>query len=136
LRQGSLPNRPLCDRIVEFASSVGFIRLPGLFIIAQRVTREPSQFSLCPLKLRPAREPKMQQVAKPFQIATVLLVLTAALAGVGGNAFADIGLLAQAPTPAPVTNVVSGRSFTVEIGIVVVMFGGALFAVCRSSNRT
>ncbi|MFT4557322.1 MAG: hypothetical protein ACI8P0_000528 [Planctomycetaceae bacterium] len=78
----------------------------------------------------------MQRVVKPFQFATVLLVLTAALAGVSGNAFADSGLLAQAPTPAPVSNVISGRSFTVEIGIVVVMFGGALFAVCRSSNRT
>jgi len=78
----------------------------------------------------------MQRVAKPFQFAIVLLVLTAALAGVSGNAFADSGLLAQVPTPAPVSNVVSGRSFTVEIGIVVIMFGGALFAVCRSSNRT
>ena len=50
------------------------------------------------------------------------------------DTFAADGLLAQAQ--APVSNVVSGRSFTVEIGIVVVMFGGALFAVCRSSNRT
>lgn len=50
------------------------------------------------------------------------------------DTFAADGLLAQAQ--APVSNVVSGRSFTVEIGIVVIMFGGALFAVCRSSNRT
>lgn len=78
----------------------------------------------------------MQRVAKPFQIATVLFVLTIVLAGFVGDVFADTGLLAQAPTAAPVTTVVSGRSFTVEIGIVVVMFGMALFAVCRSSNRT
>lgn len=80
----------------------------------------------------------MQRVAKLFQIATVLLVFTIVLAGFAGDVFADTALLAQAPTPtpAPITNVVSGRSFTVEIGIVVVMFGGALFAVCRSSNRT
>lgn len=80
----------------------------------------------------------MQRVAKPVQVATVLLVFTIVLAGFVGDVFAETGLLAQAPTaaPAPVTNVVSGRSFTVEIGIVVVMFGGALFAVCRSSDRT
>ena len=126
------------DWFDEFASSVGFIRLAGLFIIAQEVTRESSRFSFCALKLRPAREPKMQRVAKLFQIATMLLVFTIVLAGVVGDVLADTGLLAQAPTaaPAPTTNVVSGRSFTVEIGIVVVVFGGALFAVCRSSNRT
>ena len=39
---------------------------------------------------------------------------------------------AQTATPAPV---VSARSYTVEIAIVVIMFGLALFAVCRSSQR-
>lgn len=80
----------------------------------------------------------MQRVAKPVQVAIALLVFTIVLAGFVGGVFAEAGLLAQAPTavPAPTTNVVSGRSFTVEIGIVVVVFGGALFAVCRSSNRT
>lgn len=67
-----------------------------------------------------------RNVAAPLLFA-VLMVLSA-------DVFAVDGLLAQAP--APVSNVVSGRSFTVEIGIVVIMFGGALFAVCRSSNRT
>jgi hypothetical protein len=63
-----------------------------------------------------------------------LLLLAVLLATLSGKVLADDSLLAQ--TPAPVSNVVSGRSFTGEIGIVVVMFGGALFAVCRSSNRT
>ncbi|NQV27306.1 MAG: hypothetical protein HQ518_23410 [Rhodopirellula sp.] len=76
----------------------------------------------------------MLRVFQPIRIAAALLVLATVLAGACGEVFAGVGMLAQAP--APVTNLVSGRSFTVEIGIVVVMFGGALFAVCRSSSRT
>lgn len=38
-------------------------------------------------------------------------------------------------TGAPTVPTVSTRSYTVEIGIVVVMVGIALFAVCRSSQR-
>ncbi len=75
----------------------------------------------------------MQRLHNVFRN-TAAPLLFAVLMVVSADAFADNGLLAQAPTP--VTNVVSGRSFTVEIGIVVIMFGGALFAVCRSSNRT
>ncbi len=76
----------------------------------------------------------MQRVIKQFRN-IALPLLFAVLVGVfSAETFAAGGPLAQTPTP--VTNVVSGRSFTVEIGIVIVMFGGALFAVCRSSNRT
>ena len=75
----------------------------------------------------------MQRIPRLFRNIAALF-LFAILVVLSADAFADDGLLAQAP--APVSNVVSGRSFTVEIGIVVVMFGGALFAVCRSSNRT
>jgi hypothetical protein len=42
---------------------------------------------------------------------------------------------AFAQTAVPPAPVVSARSYTVEIAIVVVMFGLALFAVCRSSQR-
>lgn len=41
-------------------------------------------------------------------------------------------VLAQ-DVPAP--NVSIGRSYWVEIAIVVILFGAALFAVCRSSGR-
>lgn len=76
----------------------------------------------------------MQPASNPLRIIAVLALLAGFAVMAGGEAFAGTGLLAQAPAPAQ--NVVSGRSFTVEIGIVVVMFGGALFAVCRSSSRT
>ncbi|MGZ0169250.1 MAG: hypothetical protein ACKVHE_06825 [Planctomycetales bacterium] len=76
----------------------------------------------------------MQRVTKRLRNTAALLLLAVLLATLSGKVLADDSLLAQ--TPAPVSNVVSGRSFTVEIGIVVVMFGGALFAVCRSSNLT
>ena len=86
-----------------------------------------------PTQKRTVREPMMQRIPRLFRnIAAPLLFVI--LVVLSADAFADDGLLAQ--SPAPVSNVVSGRSFTVEIGIVVVMFGGALFAVCRSSNRT
>lgn len=99
-------------------------------MIDQTVDRE-SVFGL-PTQKRTVREPMMQRIYKLFRnIAALFLFATLVLSA---DVFADDGLLAQAP--APVSNVVSGRSFTVEIGIVVVMFGGALFAVCRSSNRT
>ena len=42
---------------------------------------------------------------------------------------------ASAQTEVPAVPVVSARSYTVEIAIVVIMFGLALFAVCRSSQR-
>ncbi|MBI1309768.1 hypothetical protein GC176_00560 [bacterium] len=42
---------------------------------------------------------------------------------------------ALAQAEAPTVPVVSTRSYTFEIVIVVVMFGLALFAVCRSSQR-
>ena len=32
-------------------------------------------------------------------------------------------------------NISSGRTYYFEIGLLVVLFGGALFAVCRSSAR-
>ena len=74
----------------------------------------------------------MQRITSSLRIVTAWLLFAVLSVGAGREALADGGLLAQTP----VTNVVSGRSFTVEIGIVVIMFGGALFAVCRSSNRT
>jgi hypothetical protein len=80
----------------------------------------------------------MQRVTHSIQITAALLLLAVVLVGSSAEVFADGMMLAQAPPPvsAPVTNVTSGRSYTVEIGIVVVMFGAALFAICRSSNRT
>jgi len=74
----------------------------------------------------------MQRIRKPVRSLATLSLFVAVLSReviASGTA-----LLAQNATP--VSNVTSGRSFTVEIGIVVVMFGAALFAVCRSSNRT
>lgn len=54
-------------------------------------------------------------------------------------------VVAQAPPVAPAQNVQPGspapnvtfgqRTFYFEIFLVVALFGGALFAVCRSSNR-
>ena len=76
----------------------------------------------------------MQRFTNPIQTIAAWLLFAVVIAAAGGHVFAGDGFLAQ--TTGPVTNVVSGRSFTVEIGIVVVMFGGALFAICRSSNRT
>lgn len=80
----------------------------------------------------------MQRVTHPVQILAALLLSAVVFVGSSADVFADGMMLAQAPppVPAPVSNVVSSRSFTVEIGIVVVMFGAALFAICRSSNRT
>jgi len=45
---------------------------------------------------------------------------------------------AQTPPPAPLpSNVtVAGRSYIVESIVVVVLFAGAIFAVCRTSGRT
>jgi hypothetical protein len=111
--------------------SDGFIRLPGLSMIDQTVERA-SMLGL-PTQERSVREPMMQRIHKLVQNIAAPLLFAVLTLLFGGDALADGGLLAQAPVP--VTNVVSGRSFTVEIGIVVVMFGGALFAVCRSSNR-
>lgn len=80
----------------------------------------------------------MQRVTHSIQITAAVLLLAVVLVGSSAEVFADGAMLAQAPpaVPEPVTNVTSGRSYTVEIGIVVVMFGAALFAICRSSNRT
>lgn len=47
-------------------------------------------------------------------------------------------VLAQAPSGQPATpapNVSVSRSYWFEICLVVVLIGGALWAVCRSSNR-
>lgn len=76
----------------------------------------------------------MQPVVRRFRWDFVCLAVLGILTGFTDGVLAGAGLMAQ--SAAPVSNVVSGRSYTVEIGIVVVMFGGALFAVCRSSNRT
>ena len=38
-------------------------------------------------------------------------------------------------SPAPASNVSISRSYWFEIGLVVVFAGGAIWAVCRSSNR-
>lgn len=76
----------------------------------------------------------MLRVNRIFQPLIALIVFVTMFAGAGHEVIASSLVLAQ--NAAPVSNVTSGRSFTVEIGIVVVMFGAALFAVCRSSNRT
>lgn len=80
----------------------------------------------------------MQRVTQPMRIVAALLLLAAVLVGASAEVLPGGTLLAQAPTttPVPVTNVSSGRSYTIEIGIVVIMIGAALFSVCRSSNRT
>jgi len=45
--------------------------------------------------------------------------------------------LAQAgPAPAPSNVTVPGRLYVVEGIVIVVLFAGAIFAVCRSSGRT
>lgn len=45
--------------------------------------------------------------------------------------------LAQAgPAPAPSNVTVPGRLYVVEGIVVVLLFAGAIFAVCRSSGRT
>lgn len=44
-------------------------------------------------------------------------------------------LFGQTATPTTPTVVTGGRSLTLEVIVVVVMFGLALFAVCRSSRR-
>lgn len=68
------------------------------------------------------------------------LVLLSAAAVFGGLepapvAAAPTGLLAQAQPAAPAQPVFV-RSWYLEIGLVVVLFAGALFAVCKSSRRT
>jgi len=45
-------------------------------------------------------------------------------------------LLGQAPAPAPNVNVTSTRNYYFDIAIVVLLMGGALFAICRSSHRS
>jgi hypothetical protein len=48
-------------------------------------------------------------------------------------------VLAQAPEPAPAAApaapVAYGRNYTIDAGLVVVLFGAAVFAVCRTSQR-
>ena len=100
-------------------------------MIAQAVGRE-SVLGL-PTQKRSAREPVMQRINGVFRNVAAMLLFSILMV-LSMDTFAADGLLAQPPTP--VSNVDSGQSFTVEIGIVVIMFGGALFAVCRSSNRT
>ena len=64
---------------------------------------------------------------------SVLLAL-----GIGSSVFAQNPAPAPAggttPAPAGVTTVNQSNNI-LEYGLVIVMFGGALFAVCRSSRR-
>lgn len=55
----------------------------------------------------------------------------------GGWWLAPAILLAQdaAPKSGVVTTTTSGSNYILEYGMVIVMFGAALFAVCRSSRR-
>ena len=76
----------------------------------------------------------MPRVSQQLRIAAFLLLLTFVPVGASLEAADNGPILAQ--TVPPVPNVSSGRSYNVDIGIVVVLFGGALFAVCRSSNRS
>ncbi|MBM83825.1 MAG: hypothetical protein CMJ78_24990 [Planctomycetaceae bacterium] len=43
---------------------------------------------------------------------------------------------APAPAPAPAPGVTASRSYYFDIALVVLLFGAALFAICRSSRRT
>lgn len=62
----------------------------------------------------------------------LLLCLTVLLV----TLFAGSFVAAQQPTsPGPAPNVGISRSYWFEICLVVVLVGGALWAVCRSSNR-
>lgn len=74
------------------------------------------------------------------RLTCIAALLTALVLGAQGS------LSAQAPAPAPAPNVTQpgagapnvtfGRqTFYWEIAMVVVLFGGALYAVCRSSER-
>ncbi len=61
-----------------------------------------------------------------------VLFLTALVMTLLAGSFA----IAQQPTqPGPAPNVGISRSYWFEICLVVLLVGGALWAVCRSSNR-
>jgi hypothetical protein len=63
---------------------------------------------------------------------TILAVVLAA----GTVVLAQEGAAAPANrSPAPAPNVSSSRSYWFEIVLVVVFAGGAIWSVCRSSNR-
>lgn len=64
-----------------------------------------------------------------FSLVQCLLCATAQVSQAAASGI----VFAQTVTPAP--NVVSGRTYGFEIGLVCVLFAGALFAICRSSNR-
>lgn len=69
------------------------------------------------------------------RIAILCTVLTFFLA-VGTVVLAQEGAAAPAnQSPAPAPNVTISRSYWFEIALVVVFAGGALWSVCRSSNR-
>lgn len=72
-----------------------------------------------------------------------LVLLSLVLAGGLGASVASAGLvlpLAQvtpaAPAPLPSNVSVPGRMYIVEGIVVAVLFGGAIFSVCRASGRT
>lgn len=58
-----------------------------------------------------------------------------AVGAVVGWNLAEPAVFAQQAAPNIAQNVSSGRSYYFEIALVTVMFGAALFAVCRSSFR-
>lgn len=64
--------------------------------------------------------------------------MTAVAAAGGILEGSAVTTLAQAPAPTlqqPSPVVTSGRSYYFECGLVVVLFGAALYAVCRGSFR-
>lgn len=70
----------------------------------------------------------------------LLLALLAASLGIQNSAAAEPAVapvVAQVPAgQAPPSNVTSSRSFFFDYALLVVLFGAAMFAVCRSSNRS
>jgi len=58
-----------------------------------------------------------------------------AVSGAVGVSLVSPMAFAQQAAPNIAQNVSSGRSYYFEIALVTVMFGAALFAVCRSSFR-
>jgi hypothetical protein len=67
---------------------------------------------------------------------TILCTLLAVILTAGAVVLAQEGAAAPANrSPAPAPNVSISRSYWFEIVLVVVFAGGAIWSVCRSSNR-
>lgn len=73
--------------------------------------------------------------SRPIRRIVWCLGILAVLLAVGLGS--ELPLLAQqAPAPAPVPVVTSSRSYVLDAALFVLLAGGAVYAVCRSSRRT